>query len=54
MTQIADTKLLIIGGFSAENYFSDSLLEYDVNEEFVSAWHEHKRSEVMGAIPLGI
>lgn len=51
MTKIGDTKLLVIGGFSRKNYFSEWMYEYDAAN---SSWKKYdQHTDLIGA-PVGI
>lgn len=53
MTQISDTKLMLIGGFSIQNYFSNKVYEYNTGGGLM-AWKEYTdRNEMDGATPVG-
>lgn len=54
MTRIEETQLLIIGGFSTENYFSNKIYKFDTNVEHGKAWSEYGRGSLDGAVPLGL
>ncbi|XP_041369444.1 multiple epidermal growth factor-like domains protein 8 [Gigantopelta aegis] len=53
LVQIDDTKLVVIGGFSTQSYFSDKVLEYDAGSGMI-AWQEYDRLLLSGSIPLGM
>jgi hypothetical protein len=51
MTKIGDTKLLVIGGFSRKNYFSEWMYEYDAAN---SSWKKYdQHTDLIGA-PVGM
>lgn len=51
MTKIGDTKLLVIGGFSRQNYFSEYMYEYDAA---ISSWKKYdQHTDLIGA-PVGM
>lgn len=54
--------MIVIGGFSTENYFSDQMYEYDANsihetgqagESSTYGWKKFGRKNVDGTIPIG-
>ena len=47
MTLIDDTRLLFIGGFSLENYFSETVFEYDTKNNRSETW------STKGTVPTG-
>lgn len=50
LTYVLDTKLVVIGGFSTENYFLDKVLIYNSAQ---AQWDIHHRKNLSGVIPLG-
>ena len=52
LVQIDDTKLVVMGGFSTQWYFSDKVLEYDAGSGMI-AWQEYDHLLLSGSIPLG-
>uniref|UniRef100_A0A0L8GCI5 EGF-like domain-containing protein n=1 Tax=Octopus bimaculoides TaxID=37653 RepID=A0A0L8GCI5_OCTBM len=51
LTYVLDTKLVVIGGFSTENYFLDKVLIYNSAQ---AQWDIYHRKNLSGVIPLGI
>ena len=53
MTLAADDKLVIIGGFSTNEYFSDIVYVCDTNS-YPTAWERHTSDIITGAKPTGM
>ncbi|KAL5012356.1 hypothetical protein ScPMuIL_010907 [Solemya velum] len=55
LTRVEDTKLIVIGGISTENYYSDKIYEYDASSGYILAWREYvRKKDVFGAVPVGL
>lgn len=55
LTRVEDTKLIVIGGISTENYYSDKIYEYDASSGYILAWREYvRKKDVFGAVPVGM
>nr|KAG5710511.1 hypothetical protein BaRGS_013157 [Batillaria attramentaria] len=53
LTYVGDGKLVLIGGFSSQIYFSNRVFEYDTNGGLIS-WREYPPDKMTGAIPIGL
>ncbi|CAL1535782.1 unnamed protein product, partial [Lymnaea stagnalis] len=53
LTHVGTTNLMLIGGFSAENYFNDKVYEYNVSIGLM-AWKDHDRNSMHGSFPTGL
>ncbi|KAH3799792.1 hypothetical protein DPMN_153408 [Dreissena polymorpha] len=53
MTMANESKLVIIGGFSSEDYFNDVVYVYDTYP-YPTVWERHGTDNVTGAKPTGM
>ncbi|XP_055897034.1 multiple epidermal growth factor-like domains protein 8 [Biomphalaria glabrata] len=54
LTSVGLTNLILIGGFSSENYFSDKVYEYNASTGGKMAWQEHNNGTMRGLVPTGV
>ncbi|KAH9496424.1 Multiple epidermal growth factor-like domains protein 8, partial [Bulinus truncatus] len=54
LTNVGPTNLIMVGGFSSENYFNDKVYEYNVSTGGKMAWQEHSDGNMLGLVPIGI
>ena len=52
LTYVGDNKLVLIGGFSSQIYFSNKVYEYDA-ESVLLNWQEFSPQKMNGAYPIG-
>ncbi|XP_067662212.1 multiple epidermal growth factor-like domains protein 8 [Haliotis asinina] len=54
LTDVGDAMLIVIGGFSTEDYFSDMVFKYKVDEKKDKRWRLYGMELLSGAIPVGL
>ena len=52
LTYVGDNKLVLIGGFSSQIYFSNKVYEYDADSVLLN-WQEFSPEKMNGAYPIG-
>lgn len=52
LTYVGDNKLVLIGGFSSQIYFSNKVYEYDADSVLLN-WQEFSPQKMNGAYPIG-
>ncbi|XP_076454870.1 multiple epidermal growth factor-like domains protein 8 [Babylonia areolata] len=53
LTYVGDSRLILIGGFSSQVYFSNKVYEYNANSALLN-WQEFPPEKMGGAYPIGL